>query len=176
MFLLSYNQARYVALRPPHAQDNDTEDPESISVEKKTNITKRPSTFVITILSLFFFATGFLCGEFIQDKGLISKLNQAQNSRCQAPSIRREWRSLSSDEKTDYISAVRCLLSKPSKVTAGTSLYHDFPRLHSVVGGDCKSQPTPSVLVSGCCDAHCEVKVQPIPLPQSLSWQTSAIC
>ncbi|WQF83004.1 Putative tyrosinase copper-binding domain, di-copper centre-containing domain superfamily [Colletotrichum destructivum] len=136
MFLLSYNQARYVALRPPHAQDNDIEDPESISVEKRTNITKRPSTFVITIFCLFFFATGFLCGEFIQEKGLISKLNQAQNSRCQAPSIRREWRSLSSDEKTDYISAVRCLLSKPSKVPAGTSLYHDFPRLHSVVGGD----------------------------------------
>ncbi|OHF02032.1 hypothetical protein CORC01_02611 [Colletotrichum orchidophilum] len=134
MFLLSYNQARYVSLRPPHGPDSDIDDPES-TAEKRTNITKRPSLFVIIIFGIFLFAIGFLSGEFIQDRGLIAKLNQPQNSRCQAPSIRREWRSLGSDEKADYISAVRCLLSRPSKVTAGSSLYHDFPLLHSVVGG-----------------------------------------
>jgi len=51
----------------------------------------------------------------IQDVGLVSKLNPQQVSKCRNLPTGREWRSLSEAEKDEYIGAVRCLLTKPSK-------------------------------------------------------------
>ncbi len=48
--------------------------------------------------------------------------------------IRREWRTLTEAEKDHYISSVRCLNTLPSKLHTNSSLYEDFPWIHSHVG------------------------------------------
>ncbi|KAI1862667.1 hypothetical protein JX265_006962 [Neoarthrinium moseri] len=52
-------------------------------------------------------------------------------NECTQPAVRREWRVLAEQEKVDYIAAVKCLTTKPSKVGLATSLYEDFPWIHS---------------------------------------------
>ena len=49
---------------------------------------------------------------------------------CQQPTTRREWRTLSKPEKLDYVTAVRCLAAKPSKLRNNGTLYDDFPWVH----------------------------------------------
>ncbi|KAI8310759.1 hypothetical protein K4K61_013156 [Colletotrichum sp. SAR11_59] len=44
---------------------------------------------------------------------------------------RVEWRSLSDSAKADYIKAVKCLDSLPSKLGLETSRYNDFPYVHA---------------------------------------------
>jgi tyrosinase len=53
---------------------------------------------------------------------------------CKDPAIRGEWRSLSQDEKKEYIKAVQCLKETPSRLGLNQSLYDDFPYIHSTVG------------------------------------------
>ena len=53
---------------------------------------------------------------------------------CQNPEWRREWRSLSSTEKQNYITAIQCLLTIPSIVGLNQTLYDDFPWIHNHVG------------------------------------------
>lgn len=50
---------------------------------------------------------------------------------CTSPEQRREWRSLSTAEQEEYISAVKCLATKPSRLNLTTSLYDDFPYIHN---------------------------------------------
>lgn len=49
---------------------------------------------------------------------------------CARPAIRREWRTLSRADRNEYIAAVQCLSTKPSKLYSNGSLYDDFPRVH----------------------------------------------
>lgn len=49
---------------------------------------------------------------------------------CVQPAIRREWRTLSELEQQDYIAAVKCLTTKPSKLRNNGTLYDDFPWVH----------------------------------------------
>ncbi|KAI9703544.1 MAG: hypothetical protein M1820_005848 [Bogoriella megaspora] len=56
------------------------------------------------------------------------------SKRCVDPSLRREWRSLSDDEKQEYISAVQCLRRSPSRTNMSQSLYDDFPVIHTRIG------------------------------------------
>lgn len=64
----------------------------------------------------------------------VIKTATESTSRCQNPKVRKEWRTLSTRQKKEYISAVRCLQHVPSRLHAGLSLYDDFPFLHDVVG------------------------------------------
>ncbi|KAF2634176.1 Di-copper centre-containing protein [Massarina eburnea CBS 473.64] len=50
--------------------------------------------------------------------------------KCSRPAIRREWRTMSRLNRNDYIAAVQCLSTQPSKVHTNGSLYDDFPRVH----------------------------------------------
>lgn len=50
---------------------------------------------------------------------------------CTNPGQRREWRSLSTAEQEEYISAVQCLATKPSRLNLTTTLYDDFPYVHN---------------------------------------------
>ena len=61
---------------------------------------------------------------------LASKDNQAQ-SACTSPAKRQEWRTLSSETRAEYMGAVKCLFTKPSRIGLKTSLYEDFPYIHS---------------------------------------------
>ena len=49
---------------------------------------------------------------------------------CVQPAVRREWRTLSELEQQDYIAAVQCLTTKPSKLRNNGTLYDDFPWIH----------------------------------------------
>ncbi|KAF3063763.1 Tyrosinase [Daldinia childiae] len=55
---------------------------------------------------------------------------------CENPTIRKEWRSLSSDERDSYISAVHCLAKQPSKLGLDTTQYDDFPFVHNALNDD----------------------------------------
>lgn len=50
--------------------------------------------------------------------------------RCQNPTVRQEWRSLSTQEKDAYLDAVSCLKTKPSRLGLNHTLYDDFPWVH----------------------------------------------
>lgn len=65
-------------------------------------------------------------------------LVSALDSTCQNPVVRKEWRDLSRDEKTEYIRATQCLQHKPSRLGLDHSLYLDFPYVHIHVGNRCK--------------------------------------
>ncbi|MBW0483416.1 hypothetical protein O181_023131 [Austropuccinia psidii MF-1] len=63
-----------------------------------------------------------------------NSLNTAQAKRkCSSIRQRREWRSLSRDEQANYINAVKCLASSPSKLMPGGGYhrYDDFQNVHS---------------------------------------------
>ncbi|KAF2869473.1 hypothetical protein BDV95DRAFT_547863 [Massariosphaeria phaeospora] len=50
---------------------------------------------------------------------------------CSRPAaVRREWRTMARAERNDYIAAVQCLTTQPSRVYTNGSLYDDFPRVH----------------------------------------------
>jgi tyrosinase len=49
---------------------------------------------------------------------------------CQRPTVRREWRVLSEPEQFEYLTAVKCLANKPSKLRNTGSLYDDFAWIH----------------------------------------------
>ena len=49
---------------------------------------------------------------------------------CQQAPIRREWRTLTTGEQQNYVRAVRCLATKPSKLNENGTLYDDFPWVH----------------------------------------------
>ncbi|KAL2109103.1 hypothetical protein VUR80DRAFT_2967 [Thermomyces stellatus] len=55
-------------------------------------------------------------------------------SWCTKPSVRREWRTLSSEEKQAYIEAVKCLQASPSQLSdtypASGSRFDDFNAVH----------------------------------------------
>ncbi|PSN59511.1 monooxygenase [Corynespora cassiicola Philippines] len=55
---------------------------------------------------------------------------RATDSECQNPTTRKEWRTLSSEEKTDYIKAVGCLSQSPSKLGLISTRADDFPYVH----------------------------------------------
>lgn len=49
---------------------------------------------------------------------------------CPEPITRREWRELSGPEKSEYLAAVKCLATRPSKLHDNGTLYDDFPWVH----------------------------------------------
>ncbi|RYP77635.1 hypothetical protein DL771_001003 [Monosporascus sp. 5C6A] len=55
-----------------------------------------------------------------------------RQSSCSSPSVRQEWRSLSSEEKSSYIDSVKCLKTVPSRLSdsSSDSLWDDFSYVH----------------------------------------------
>ena len=49
---------------------------------------------------------------------------------CQRPETRREWRMLTMPERQDYVTSVRCLADKPSKLRNNGTLADDFAWIH----------------------------------------------
>jgi hypothetical protein len=62
---------------------------------------------------------------------------------CNEVSTRREWRTLTMRQKHEYVSAVQCLKTQPSKLGLNHTLYDDFPYIHSRVGsyGELETPP-----------------------------------
>ncbi|KAG7451672.1 Di-copper centre-containing protein [Guyanagaster necrorhizus] len=61
--------------------------------------------------SLFFLATLVSADDSGQDSA--SDHSQGNGTKCLNPSIRKEWRSLTDDEKADFISSIKCLAHMP---------------------------------------------------------------
>lgn len=57
---------------------------------------------------------------------------------CSHVRTRREWRTLSKAEKSEYIDAVKCMTQTPSKMGLNGTLYDDFPWTHAQAGGSSK--------------------------------------
>jgi hypothetical protein len=119
--------------------------------DKERNLQQRNVslwTYLATVglIGILCLIVGFACGEFIQDNGLLARLRATSKnpSQCLDPVTRKEWRSLSTDEKQDYISAVQCLTTKQSKLSKGEgdTLYNDFPYVHTTIGGYCEHMST----------------------------------
>ncbi len=92
----------------------------------------------VVILSLICLAVGFTSGAHLKSFIAIdTSLGFTAESVCNRPRYRREWRSLSHQEKHRYIQAVQCLKQIPSRLGQNQSLYDDFPYVHFRVGGYC---------------------------------------
>lgn len=63
-----------------------------------------------------------------------NKVSLSLVSDCLEPSLRREWRSLNTLEKQEYLQSVQCLREKPSRFGRNQSLYDDFPWTHITTG------------------------------------------
>ena len=59
-------------------------------------------------------------------------------TRCRNPTARQEWRSLSEHQKSQYLRAVQCLRTIPSRLRLGLNqtIYEDFPYVHTRAGED----------------------------------------
>jgi hypothetical protein len=138
MWLLNHAQSKDIAVP---ASDSDGKLGSEDDIESKSRRPKRPfwsHPISICLISLLCLAVGFIGGETIQDNGLIAQLTAPRVLECKNAATRKEWRSLSGDEKSEYIGAVRCLLTKPSKMRMKGVLYDDFPYIHSQIGSYCK--------------------------------------
>ncbi|CAJ2509338.1 Uu.00g143640.m01.CDS01 [Anthostomella pinea] len=62
--------------------------------------------------------------------------SRQEASSCTEPASRPEWRTLPDDTKAEYISAVKCLTTKPSRIGLDTTLYDDFPYVHAQLNLD----------------------------------------
>jgi hypothetical protein len=91
----------------------------------------------LSIALLLCLTAGWTIGVRMQHTVSSSKMRKP-HGRCESSYVRREWRSLSTSEKADYIQAVKCLVLKPSKARSKGSLYDDYPYTHARVGGYCK--------------------------------------
>jgi len=91
------------------------------------------SLFLVLILCLFsIIPTWVLLFSFKhylqQDIGSVASIRPLLS--CVQDPTRREWRTLTVPEQHDYIRAVRCLATKPSKLDKAGTLYDDFPWMH----------------------------------------------
>ena len=53
---------------------------------------------------------------------------------CTSPILRKEWSAATAEEKTSYIDAVNCLVTKPSRIgLVNSTLFDDFPYVHNAL-------------------------------------------
>ena len=87
--------------------------------------------FAVMCLAVGCLAISFAIGYFL---GQESSPSIAPYKPCRYPTIRHEWRSLSREEKSAYLDAVKCLRTIPSRLGLNHTLYDDFPYFHSRTG------------------------------------------
>jgi hypothetical protein len=66
--------------------------------------------------------------------------------KCTNPHTRREWRTLTDEEKHNYIQSVRCLQNLPSELLGKGNFYDDLVYVHMSIGSQCSSG-SPNVLI-----------------------------
>ncbi|KAL4886261.1 hypothetical protein BJY04DRAFT_213793 [Aspergillus karnatakaensis] len=66
----------------------------------------------------------------------IAALSGTAAAACTNPAIRKEWRELSTEERTSYTNAVNCLTIKPSQIGLETTRYDDFAYAHSMLNNE----------------------------------------
>ncbi|KAA8635524.1 hypothetical protein SMACR_09003 [Sordaria macrospora] len=66
-----------------------------------------------------------------------SNINPNSNKACKHIATRREWRSLTETERTEFVDAIHCLARTPSEWGDNRTVYDDFSILHGGVGSWC---------------------------------------
>lgn len=124
-------QARYSPLVKPGTDPTDYYEPctEPRTVTQSWRFKAAVAVFLLVVGLVI----GFMCDELIRGREHAGR----GRSNCKSLSIRREWRSLSEEEKHQYIEAVRCLAETPSKQLPDDSLYDDFAYVHIDSGEAC---------------------------------------
>lgn len=87
--------------------------------------------FVVTCLAIGCLTIAFAIRHFLSQE---IRSSIAPYKPCRHPTIRHEWRSLSREEKSAYLDAVKCLRTVPSRLGLNHTLYDDFPYFHSRTG------------------------------------------
>lgn len=122
--------------QPLSGEDQTGLDVEPVSV---SGLRKYRSRYILALFMVILgFAVGFSCGELLQDNSLLAKVTRLHSAQCTTPAVRREWRSMGIEERHDYITAVQCLMSTPSKLRPDGTLYEDFAYVHSRIGSYCE--------------------------------------
>ena len=103
-----------------HPVAKDEHDAEAIQ-RPPTSRTKR--VWVTIVLSVSLVAAGLV---YI----LLPRSTVVPLSRCTNPRLRREWRTLSTAEKHEYLNAVQCLYDRPSKLFDAGRSTDDFAWVH----------------------------------------------
>jgi hypothetical protein len=104
----------------------------------------------ITACLLLFLILGITLGSIIAVNILKYQdvvIQEASTSSCKQLRFRREWRSLSKEEKKSYLDSVVCLHERPSRLGLNQSLYHDFAWVHYRIGGVCKLNSLPEIQI-----------------------------
>ena len=68
---------------------------------------------------------------------LSSRTVPSSHGECSKPTLRQEWRMLSTDQRLDFIRSFNCLADKPSRMDLNGTLYDDFAWLHGMIGALC---------------------------------------
>lgn len=105
--------------------------------------TRRPTSRVLvnatkTLLMALFIVTTITALIYAVRQRVLS----VPQGRCERPSIRREWQTLSTAQKLEYINSIKCLQHRPSKLEAGGSQYDEFLYIHRAVGHISHEQPS----------------------------------
>jgi hypothetical protein len=105
------------------------------SLSRYTKIAALIGAAVVGLVAVF--ALGYASGY--RSGGNTSEAPPAQtpaaeaSSNCTEPLIRKEWRSLSKEEKKGYLDAFQCFIDSPSQLGMNGSLYDDFSWAHNLV-------------------------------------------
>lgn len=121
-------------------EDESIEDSESLETRSQPDPLRPVAVLCTTIaLVLFLVSTTFALLHIRASRDSGTNLSTSQ---CENPSVRHEWRTLSSNEKKEYIDAVLCLAKTPSLFERNQTLYDDFPWIHNGVGKSGESTST----------------------------------
>ncbi|KAL8710083.1 MAG: hypothetical protein Q9225_007361, partial [Loekoesia sp. 1 TL-2023] len=136
---MTYSDAFWTSCRP--SSDNALEDEwesRQLLTQRKGRASRPLLSFLLLcFIFLFCFVLGFIAGEHYDTRRLIGEDGTPNHAKtCKSPALRREWRSLSQEEKIEYIQAVKCLKTVPSLLQLNQTLYDDFPWVHKNFGED----------------------------------------
>ena len=131
-------RTKYHLVGSSYARDALLEESEQLTDRFEQRFKKRQSLLIFTACIVILCLIITLILALRQGKSINEQLTIVYGSSdCPNPPTRREWRSLSRDEKQDYLTAVQCLREKPSRLGLNQSLYDDFPWVHIRFGGYC---------------------------------------
>lgn len=157
MFLVSVRRAmswsqpdtwRYSLLRSKEIDHEDCKETHEID---ETTPSRPWPRGVIVFLLIALFVAGIFSGTFwstMRARHLDFRKDledHTASGSCTEPARRREWRSLSLQERTEYLTAVQCLTKHKSTLNPGTMMHDDFGWIHSHIGQYCKHYNAPEL-------------------------------
>jgi hypothetical protein len=94
----------------------------------------RQSPGKLVVIGILCLAAGLALGLLASTLARHPAQDEKPVDDCASPPTRREWRSLSLFEKSDFIHAVRCMAYEPSKTRPKGALFDDFPYVRAEFG------------------------------------------